>query len=87
MARGYAVFNAAQVGRYEPPPAVIMPPSVRTGRAKDFFASLEAAIRRGGNRAYFQPMTGHIQMPLFEAFLDALPITPPSAMKPLTGTA
>lgn len=72
MARGYSVFNAAQVEGYEPPPAVILPPSVRIGRAEDFFASLGADIRHGGNRAYFQPSTDHIQMPPFEAFRDAV---------------
>lgn len=72
MARGYSVFNAAQVEGYEPPPAVILPPAVRIGRAEDFFASLGADIRHGGNRAYFQPSTDHIQMPPFEAFRDAV---------------
>ena len=72
MARGYSVFNAAQVDGYEAPPAVILPPSVRIGRAEDFFANLGADIRHGGNRAYFQPSTDHIQMPPFEAFRDAV---------------
>ena len=72
MARGYSVFHAAQVDGYEAPPAVILPPTVRIGRAEDFFASLGADIRHGGNRAYFQPSTDHIQMPPFEAFRDAV---------------
>ena len=72
MARGYSVFNAAQVDGYEAPPAVILPPSVRIGRAEDFFASLKADICHGGNRAYFQPMTDCIQMPPFGAFRDAI---------------
>ena len=72
MARGYSVFNAAQVDGYEAPPAVILPPSVRIGRAEEFFAYLGADIRHGGNRAYFQPMTDHIQMPPFAAFRDAV---------------
>ena len=72
MARGYCVFNAAQVDGYEAPAAAILPPSVRIGRAEDFFANLGAEIRHGGNRAYFQPVTDHIQMPPFEAFQDAV---------------
>lgn len=72
MARGYSVFNAAQVEGYEPPPVVALPPAVRIGRAEDFFANLAADIRHGGNRAYFQPSTDHIQMPPFAAFRDAV---------------
>ena len=72
MARGYSVFNASQVEGYEAPPAVILPPSVRIGRAEDFFANLGAEVRHGGNRAYFQCSTDHIQMPPFEAFRDAV---------------
>ena len=72
MARGYSVFNAAQVDGYEAPPAVVLPPSVRIGRAEDFFTNLGADIRHGGNRVYFQPSTDHIQMPPFEAFRDAV---------------
>ena len=74
MARGYSVFNAAQVDGYEAPPAVILPPSVRIKRAEDFFANLGAKIHHGGNRAYFQTMTDYdyIQMPPFEAFRDAV---------------
>ena len=72
MARGYSVFNASQVEGYEAPPAVILPPSERIGRAEDFFSSLRADIRHGGNQAYFQPSTDHIQMPPFEAFRDAV---------------
>ena len=72
MARGYSVFNASQVEGYEASPTVILPTSVRIGRAEDFFFSLGANIRHGGNRAYFQPSTNHIQMPPFEAFRDAV---------------
>ena len=72
MARGYSVFNASQVDGYEAPPAVILPPSVRIGRAEDFFANLGAEVRHGGNRAYFQFSTDHIQMPPLEAFRDAV---------------
>ena len=72
MARGYSVFNAAQVDGYEAPAAVILPPSVRIGCAENFFSSLGANIRHGGNRAYFQPSTDHIQMPPFEAFRDVV---------------
>jgi len=72
MARGYSVFNASQVDGYEAPTAVTLPPSVRIEHAEDFFSSLGVDICHGGNRAYFQPSTDHIQMPPFEAFRDAV---------------
>ena len=72
MARGYSVFNAAQVDGYEAPPAVMLPPAERIGHAEAFFGNLGGDIRNGGNRAYFQPLTDHIQMPPFEAFRDAV---------------
>jgi len=72
MARGYAVFNAAQVDGYQAP--VVVPPSEgpeRIAEADTFFAAIGADIRHGGNRAYYSPGGDHIQMPHFSAFRDA----------------
>lgn len=75
FARGYAVFNAAQVDGYTPaqpetPPAT--PSSTpRNPEAETFFTATGADIRHGGNRAFYKPGTDHIQMPPFEAFPEA----------------
>ena len=71
VARGYLVFNAAQVDGYEAPTALTLPPAVRIGRAEEFFSNVGVEVRHGGSRAYFQPSTDHIQMPPFGAFREA----------------
>ncbi len=70
LARGYSVFNAAQVDGYKPKE---LPPSDKKQRienAERFFAALGADVRHGGNRAFYSPSTDHIQLPVFEAFKD-----------------
>ena len=68
LARGYSVFNAAQVKGYEAPVMPVLPPAERVDHAERFFASLGADIRHGGTRAYYAPSLDRIQMPPFEAF-------------------
>ena len=68
LARGYAVFNAAQVDGYEAPVMPILPPAERVDHAERFFAELGADIRHGGGKAYYAPSLDRIQMPPFEAF-------------------
>jgi antirestriction protein ArdC len=71
--RGYAVFNAAQVDGYTPKaePAVSMPERIE--RAETWFRSIGADVLNGGNRAYYEPGTDHIQMPPFAAFAENVP--------------
>ena len=73
FARGYWVFNAAQVDGFTPPqdPAP-RPVSERIETADRFFDALGIHIRHGGNGAYYRADTDHIQMPTFEAFPDRL---------------
>ena len=70
--RGYAVFNAAQVDGYTPKAEPAMPMLDRIQRADTFFQGIGAALRHGGNRAYYSPDSDHIQMPPFQAFIENL---------------
>ena len=70
MARGYCVFNVAQVDGYQPPKVTELSAAERIDQAEEFFAALGAEIRNGGDRAFFSPTTDRIQMPLFEVFKD-----------------
>lgn len=72
LARGYAVFNAAQVDGYEAPVIPTLPAAERVDHAETFFAGLQADIRHGGARAYYSPSHDHIQMPPFAAFRSAV---------------
>jgi len=72
--KGYTVFNVEQIDGlpetyYDrpPTPAAIAP---RIERCEQFFASTGAAIRHGGNRAFYAAGSDHIQMPPFETFRD-----------------
>ena len=70
FARGYAVFNAAQVEGYEAPATPVLPEAERIDHAEAFFEGLGADIRHGGNHACYVPTLDRIRMPLFEAFRD-----------------
>ncbi|WID99918.1 zincin-like metallopeptidase domain-containing protein (plasmid) [Bosea vestrisii] len=73
--KAYTVFNTAQIdglpdyycGQREP----VRDPVQRNQDADRFFANTGAAIRHGGDRAYYAPGTDHIQMPRFAMFRDA----------------
>lgn len=72
IARGYSVFNADQVDGYEAPKLPERPEVQRIADADAFFAALGGTVKHGGNRAYYSPGDDHIQMPMFESFVDAL---------------
>lgn len=75
LARGYAVFNAAQVDNDPAPitaPLPARPEIERIEEAEAFFAAMQADVRHGGARAFYRPTSDHIQMPPFEAFRDAV---------------
>lgn len=69
--RGYAVFNAAQLDGYTPKPEPETSAIERIERAEAFFQGIAASVRHGGNRAFYAPMSDHIQMPPFEAFNES----------------
>lgn len=71
MARGYHVFNCAQVDGYAAPANPASPTDhERIEAAETFFAALHAEIRHGGNRAFYAPGPDMVQMPPFDAFRD-----------------
>jgi len=72
FARGYSVFNAAQVDGYAVPALPALPEPERIGHAEEFFAGLGADIRHGDNRACYVPSLDQIRMPPFPVFRDAV---------------
>ena len=70
FARGYSVFNVAQVDGYAAPALLVLPEAERISHAEAFFTAIGADIRHGGNRACYVPCLDQIRMPLFEAFRD-----------------
>jgi antirestriction protein ArdC len=75
IARGYAVFNAAQVDGFDPPPtaggAAKRPEPQRIEAAEAFFRNTGAAVRHGGNRAFYTTAGDFIQMPELRQFVAA----------------
>jgi antirestriction protein ArdC len=73
--KAYTVFNVDQIdglaAHYYAKPAPRTSSIQRIERAEGFFAATGAAIRHGGDRAYYAAVSDHIQMPPFEAFRDA----------------
>ena len=72
FARGYPVFNAAQVDGFTPPSVPLLSEEKRIVRAEQFRRAIPADIRHGGNTAFFNPERDHIQLPAFERFRDAV---------------
>jgi antirestriction protein ArdC len=74
--RAYTVFCVDQIDglpeQYYKSTAAPAPlPAPRIAHADSFFAHTGAAIRHGGDKAYFAPSLDLIQMPPFESFRDA----------------
>lgn len=73
--KGYTVFNVEQIDGlaevYYAKAAPALDPVARVEHAEKFFAALGAAIRHGGNRAFYSIAADAIQMPPFESFQDA----------------
>jgi antirestriction protein ArdC len=73
--KGYTVFNLEQIdglsGKYEPSPAAPLDLSSRKWNVETFIHASGASVRHGGHRAYYSSDRDIIQMPPFEAFIDA----------------
>jgi antirestriction protein ArdC len=73
--KGYTVFNVEQIDglpeTYYAKAAPSLDTIARIARADNFFATLGATIRHGGNRAFYSIAADAIQMPAFESFQDA----------------
>ncbi|MCY1295318.1 DNA primase TraC [compost metagenome] len=72
FARGYSVFNCAQVDGYTRPVMPVLAEAERIDRAERFCAALGIDIRHGGSQAYYRPATDQVQMPRFACFRDAV---------------
>jgi antirestriction protein ArdC len=72
FARGYTVFNAAQVDGYTPPEMPVLPEVERIEHAERFCGALGIDIRHGGSQACYIPSKDHVQMPEFTCFRDAI---------------
>ena len=70
LARGYSVFNQAQVDNYEADAPALLPEAERIVHADLFYAHLGINTVYGGSEAYFLPSCDRIHMPVFEAFQD-----------------
>jgi antirestriction protein ArdC len=71
LARGYYVFNKAQVDGQVQEELTCLPESERIARADAFFAALNIPIVIAGNQPCYRPDIDTIFMPPFEHFLDA----------------
>lgn len=73
--KGYTVFCADQIEglpeRFYALAQLRLDPVQRIEHVETFFAATGAAIRHGGNQAYYSVTHDHVQMPPFEAFRDA----------------
>jgi antirestriction protein ArdC len=72
FARGYTVFNCAQVDGYTPPEMPVLPEAERIAHAERFCAALGIDIHHGGSQACYIPSRDHVQMPDFACFRDAV---------------
>jgi antirestriction protein ArdC len=75
IARGYYVFNVAQVSGYEPKKqaeiSAPLPLNARIDHAEKFYSAISAEVKHGGNSAFCSRATGHIQLPSFDQFNSA----------------
>lgn len=71
FARGYYVFNEAQVDGHVRQEQPCLPESERIAHADAFFAALHIPIITGGNEACYRPDIDTIFMPPFAHFVDA----------------
>jgi antirestriction protein ArdC len=68
LVRGYNVFNVAQVDNAPAPVEPELTEAERIETADQFFKAVGSDVWHGGDRAYYSPVTDHIQMPVFKAF-------------------
>ncbi len=71
MAKGYAVFNAAQVDGLDLPPQPVLPEAERIEGAERFFANTRIPIRIEGDQACYVPSLDVVRMPPFARFRSA----------------
>lgn len=72
FARGFSLFNIAQVENYSTPETPRLPESERIVHAEAFIAALKVPVVIGGDMAYYQPSTDTVHLPPFDRFKDAV---------------
>ncbi|MDX2276181.1 MAG: zincin-like metallopeptidase domain-containing protein [Hyphomonadaceae bacterium] len=70
FARGYSVFNVAQVDGHEPEAIDLIAETERLAHAEAFIAALGVNTIRGGDMAFYRPSTDTVHLPPFERFFD-----------------
>jgi antirestriction protein ArdC len=70
FARGYSVFNEAQVEGYAAPSIDLLSDEARLQNADAFWSNLGIVTRHSGNEAYYVPSEDRVQMPEFAQFKD-----------------
>lgn len=68
IARGYYVFNMAQVDGYDPKPLAELPEVDRIAHAETFFENTGARVLHGGSRAFYVASEDYIQLPEINTF-------------------
>lgn len=71
FARGYSVFNEAQVEGYVAPAVTVLSEQERIYNAETFYANLGIETIHGGNQACYVPSQDRVHMPGFGCFEDA----------------
>lgn len=73
--KAYTVFNVAQIDglpdHYYHRSVPVLDTVERIAEVDRFFKNTGAVIRHGGDLAFFNPASDHIQMPEFQSFRDA----------------
>jgi len=72
VARGYSVFNKAQVEGFEESETPRLPESARIAHAERFFAALGIPVTWGADAAFYRIDEDRIHMPDFGCFTDAV---------------
>lgn len=71
FAKGYSVFNVAQVDGFEPEVAPALSEAERHARADAFVGALGVGLKHGAEAAYYIPSTDIVHLPDFGSFRDA----------------
>jgi antirestriction protein ArdC len=71
FARGYAVFNRAQVDGFKEPDLPRLPETERVAHAEAFFDRLDIPVTYGASGAWYRISEDRIYMPDFERFTEA----------------
>lgn len=72
LARGFSVFNAAQVDGFQLTAQPQLPEGARIRAAEQVLFGVGATIEHGGARAFYDSQSDCIRLPRFDSFRDAV---------------